>query len=125
MSEKITVLVVEPEKAPYIKEINSGLKSLQQEVGGDIQAIYPFPEPVAIVCCETGKLDGFPLNRALRDDDGTIYDIIAGTFLMVGLDDEDFTSLSPALVQRFTQHFCKPEAFLRINSSIIVLPMEE
>lgn len=41
MSKKITVLAVEPEKAPYVKEIDPGLESLQQEVGGDIQAIYP------------------------------------------------------------------------------------
>lgn len=39
MSKKITVLAVEPEKAPYVKEIDPGLESLQQEVGGDIQAI--------------------------------------------------------------------------------------
>lgn len=125
MSEKITVLVVEPEKAPYAKEIDSGLKFLQREVGGDIQAVYPFPEPVAIVCNESGKLDGLSLNRALREEDGKAYDIIAGIFLVVGLGDEDFTSLSPELIQRFTRLYQKPEVFLRINSSIVVLPMEE
>ncbi len=125
MSEKFTVLVVEPEKTPYSKEINPGLKSLQREVGGDIQAIYPFPEPVAIVCNESGKLDGLSLNRALRDEDGKAYDIIAGTFLVVGLGDEDFTSLSLKLIQLFTQRFQIPEMFLRVNGSIVVLPMED
>jgi len=125
MSEKITVLVVEPERTPYTKEIDSGLKSLQREVGGDIQAIYPFPELVAIVCNESGKLDGLPLNRALRDEDGKAYDIIAGTFLVVGLGDEDFTSLSLGLIQQFTRLYQRPEVFLRINGSIMVLPMEE
>lgn len=124
MSEKITVLVVEPEKAPYIKKIDPGLKSLQQKVGGDIQAIYPFPEPVAIVCNESGKLDGLPLNRALRGEDGKAYDIIAGTFLVVGLGDEDFISLPPELIQKFTRRFQIPEMFLRVNGSIVVLPME-
>ena len=125
MNEQITVLVVEPGKTPYAKEINPGLKSLQKEVGGDIQAIYPFPEPVAIVCNETAKLDGLPLNRALRDDVGEIYDIIAGTFLVVGLTKEDFGSLSPTLIQQFTRHFREPELFLRINGNILVMPMEE
>lgn len=46
----ITVLVVEPDKKPYVKEIPSSLESLQHEVGGDIEAVYPFEEPVAIVC---------------------------------------------------------------------------
>lgn len=41
-SEKINVLVVEPEKKPYMKEISSELSSLQHEVGGYIQAVYPY-----------------------------------------------------------------------------------
>ena len=32
-----------------------------------------------------GKLMGLPLNRALFDDDGHIYDIVSGNFLIVGL----------------------------------------
>lgn len=55
----ITVLVVEPGKTPYVKEIDSGLVSLQSEVGGWIEAVYPFEDPVAIVCNEEGKLEGF------------------------------------------------------------------
>lgn len=47
---KIKVLVVEPNRAPYEKEIEDGLESLQKEVGGYIQAIYPFEEPVAVIC---------------------------------------------------------------------------
>ena len=54
----ITVLVVEPGKEPYAKEIDSGLESLQHEIGGYIQAVYPFEEPVAIVCNEEAKLEG-------------------------------------------------------------------
>ena len=64
---KIKVLVVEPMKAPYEKEIDDGLRSLQTEVGGSIQAVYPFEEEVALVMNEEGKLEGLPLNRALRD----------------------------------------------------------
>ena len=40
-SEKMTVLVVEPMKEPYVKEIDPDLHSLQAEVGGDIGATYP------------------------------------------------------------------------------------
>lgn len=124
MNNAITVLVVEPGKEPCIKTIDPGLTSLQKEVGGYIQAVYPFPEPVAIVCNETAKLDGLALNRALRDDAGEIYDIIAGTFLVVGLAEEDFSSLPPDLIQQFIQHFRKPEVFIRINGNIVVIPME-
>ena len=125
MDETITVLVVEPGKRPYTKKIEPGLKSLQREVGGHIEAVYPFPEPVAIVCRETGKLDGCPLNRALRDEDGAIYDIIAGTFLVVGLTEEDFGSLSPELLQAFSQRFQNPETFAMVNGELLAFPLED
>ena len=125
MSETITALVVEPGKRPYTKKIQPGLKSLQREVGGYIEAVYPFPEPVAIVCRETGKLDGCPLNRALRDEAGAIYDVIAGTFLVVGLTEEDFGSLSPELLQAFTQRFQKLEAFAMVNGELLAFPLED
>ena len=35
----MNVLVVEPYKEPYEKEIDPGLESLQHEVGGDIEAV--------------------------------------------------------------------------------------
>ena len=72
----IAVLIVEPGKEPYVKEIDSGLESLQHEVGGYIEAIYPYEDPVALVCNEEGKLEGLPLNRALRDEDGDIYSFL-------------------------------------------------
>ena len=72
----IAVLIVEPGKEPYVKEIDSDLKSLQHEVGGCIEAIYPYEDPVALVCNEEGKLEGLPLNRALRDEDGDIYSFL-------------------------------------------------
>ena len=125
MDETITVLVVEPGKRPYTKKIEPGLKSLQREVGGHIEAVYPFPEPVAIVCRETGILDGCPLNRALRDETGTIYDIIAGTFLVVGLTEEDFGSLSPELLQAFSQRFQNPETFAMMNGELLAYPLED
>ncbi len=125
MTETITVLVVEPGKRPYTKKIQPGLTSLQRELGGHIEAVYPFPEPVAIVCRETGKLDGCPLNRALRDEAGAIYDIIAGTFLVLGLTEEDFGSLSPELVQAFTQQFQNPETFAMVNGELLAFPLED
>lgn len=42
----MNILVVEPGKHPYAKEISGELGSLQQTVGGYIQAIYPAPFPV-------------------------------------------------------------------------------
>ena len=122
--EKMTVLVVEPMKEPYVKEIDPGLHALQAEVGGDIGATYPFSDPVALVCNDEGTLIGLDLNRGLRDENGEIYDIMAGTFLVVGLGEEDFTSLSPELAQKYTEHFRQPEQFISLGGQIIAVPVE-
>ena len=124
-NEKISVLVVEPEKKPYAKEISSGLSSLQHEVGGYIQAVYPYEEPVAIICDEEAKLKGSELNRVLRDEDGQIYDVVAGTFLIVGLGEEDFSSLTPEHMKQFKEKFDTPEMFMKMNGKLIVIPMED
>ena len=121
---KITVLVVEPNKKPYVKEIENTIKSLQREVGGYIQAVYPWKEPVALICDEESKLKNKVFNRALRDEDGKIYDYISGTFLITGLGEEDFASLSSDLIQHFTEMFATPETLLNLNGSLIVVQSE-
>ena len=89
------VLMVEPGKVPYETEIEGGLESLQEAVGGSIQAVYPYDDPVALICNEEGKLMGLPLNRSLTDENGEIYDIIAGNFILTGLSEDNFGDLSP------------------------------
>ena len=123
--EKMTVLVIEPEKKPYVKDISSGLASLQKEVGGFIEAVYPFEEPVAIICDEEAKLKGSQLNRTLRDDEGHIYDVVAGTFLVVGLGEENFTSLHPDLIKKFSDFYHTPEMFIRMDGKVVVMPLRE
>lgn len=102
---KIKVLIVEPGKAPYAAEIYSELECLQEVVGGLIQAIYPYEDPVAIICNDEGKLMGLPWNRPLFDEEGYIYDIIVGTFLVVGLTEDDFGSLSDKMIEKYSKIF--------------------
>ena len=122
--EKLTVLVVEPMKEPYVKEIDPGLHALQAEVGGDIAASYPFDDSVGLVLNDEGKLIGLDLNRSLRDEHGEIYDIVAGTFLVVGLGPESFASLPPDMIQKYTEQFKRPELFASINGQIVSVPVE-
>ena len=119
------ILVVEPRKRPYVQEIDGSLESMQKLVGGTIQAVYPFPEDaVALICNDEGKLLGLPLNRALRDGDGDIYDIVAGKFFICGLGDENFASLPKELQQKYEEKFRQPEAFLKMGSKIMAIPTE-
>lgn len=122
--EKLTVLVVEPMKEPYVKEIDPGLHALQAEVGGDIAASYPFDDPVGLVLNDEGKLIGLDLNRSLRDEHGEIYDIVAGTFLVVGLGPESFASLPPDMIQKYAEQFKRPELFASVNGQIVSVPVE-
>ena len=123
------VLMVEPGKSPYGTEIEGGLESLQAAVGGDIQAAYPYEDPVALICNDEGKLLGMPLNRALYDDGGHMYDIVAGNFLIVGLGEENFTDLPADLMEKFGEQFKYPERFFRLAGEIVAvkqpLPSEE
>ena len=86
----MNVLMVEPGKVPYEKDIGDGLKAMQDAVGGYIQAVYPYEDPVALVCNEEGKIEGLPLNRALKTEEGEIYDIISGNFFICGIGEENF-----------------------------------
>ncbi len=119
------VLLVKPGMYPQAVQIGSELKDLQKAVGGDIEAVYPFNEEVALVVNDEGKINGSELNRALRDDNGQIYDIIAGDFLVVGLGEEDFASLSPELMKQFEKEFHQPEMFVRMGRSVMALPLPD
>lgn len=123
--ETMTVLLVEPEKYPRPVEIGTGLEDLQNAVGGNIEVVYPYDEPVGLIMNEEGKLDGLPLNRALRDDEGKIYDVIAGSFLVVGLTEDDFGSLTPEQMAAFEDKFHSPEVFVRMGRGIMAIPVEE
>ena len=123
--EKLDVLLVKPGMYPQQVQIASGLAALQQAVEGDIETAYYFEEPVAVIVNDEGKLNGSELNRAIWDQDGNIVDIIAGNFLVVGLGEEDFCSLSPELMQKFEEKFHQPEMFVRMGKSIMALPIPD
>lgn len=113
--DRITVLVVEPGKEPYTKTICRGLKPLQNEVAGHIEVIYPFDDPTAIILNNDGKYQGLARNRGLYDGKGELCDVIAGTFLVVGVKGEDFVSLSEALTVKYIEKYKIPE---QANSNV-------
>ena len=109
------ILVIEPMKEPYVKEIDGKLETMQSIVGGLIQAIYPFDHPeIALICNEEGKLNRLPLNRALFDKDGNIVDIIAGTFFLCSApsDSENFESLTVEQIEKYQKRFEALEVYI-------------
>ena len=94
------------------------LRTLQQLVGGDMQAVYPWSkDDVALICNDSGKVDGLPLNRSLED-----YDIIAGNFFICGFSGEKFCSLTDEQVRHYEKLFRDPELFLQ--TPIGIMPMK-
>lgn len=122
-SEMMQCLLVCPGEAPKRLEMPNDYEHISKEVRGYIEVVYPFEDPVALVCNEEGKLDGLPLNRALRDEGGKVYDIIAGRFLVVGLSDDEFASLSPELMDKYEKVFETPECFMKMGKTIVPIPL--
>lgn len=118
------VVVVEAKKKPEVREIGDSLESMQKIVGGLIEAVYPFDEPVALIANEEGKLLNLPLNRALRDDEGNVYDIISGTFFVCATppDSDHFAGLTDQQVKMYMKRFSMPEMFLSVGGDLFVLP---
>ena len=111
--EKIKMLEIAPMKAPRMIEVEHTLENLQELVGGTIQAVYPWVDPVALLCDDDGKLKGYPPNRVLTDENGEPYDVVVGTFYICGLTAEDFGSISDELAEKFTERFRCPEMVMR------------
>lgn len=113
-------LKIEPGKAPERIDIDNTLEALQNAVGGYIEVIYPDERrPVGLICNEEGKCRGLELNRALYQN-GKPYDIIAGTFLVVGLSAEDFTDLREEDAAYFEKMFHTPEKFGHFAGRLII-----
>lgn len=124
--DKMNVLLVEPGEYPKQIEIGTHYKDWQAVIGGPVEATYPFEDDeVGILLNEEGKLTGQQLNRAMRKEDGEVYDIYAGPFLVVGLTEEDFGSLSPELMQKYEDYFHQPEMFVRMGKGLMVLPIPD
>ena len=119
----MTIVLCEPGKIARIEEIEEGLDSYQKIVGGLIQAVYPYDDPVAVICNDEGKLLGLPMNRGLKRG-GKLYDILCGTFFVCGLGEEDFCGLSDELAEKYLKVFFYPERFLR-NVMVTHLPEDE
>lgn len=124
-TEDITVLSVKPFREPCVITIPNKLRTLQDQIGGMIEAVYPFEDPVAILLNDEGKLNGSMPNRGLYDSSGNLYDVIAGTFLIVGLSGDQFCSLSEELSAKYMEKYKIPERMALINGRIRMLPVTD
>lgn len=51
--------------------------------------------------------------------------MVAGSFLVVGLTDENFGSLTPDQMKTFEEKFHSPEVFVRMGRGIMAVPLPD
>ena len=124
LANTMEVMMVVPGKRPYTATIGKDLDSMQRAVGGNIEAVYFFDDPVAIICNEEGKLQGMRPNRSLKDERHNVLDVIAGPFFMCGITDDDFCSMSKELQEKYEGVFHDPETFIRLGEKLIAIPTD-
>ena len=121
--DKIRVLMVEPGKKAYEKVIGNTLDDMYAALDCDcIQAVYPFENvPVAVVCDDEGKLKQSRPNRAIRDSEGRVADIICGKFFVCGCSEQNFKSLPDDMMQKYKKQFLLPERFMCFNGEYLAV----
>ena len=115
------ILALEPHRKPQIVEIDGSLKSMQETVKGPIEAIYPFDDPVALVCEEEALYH--PEQKWNRPIKG--YGVIKGTFFLCGLGEDDFTDLPQELTEKYTEFFRQAYDFVLVGNILMPIPLGE
>lgn len=106
--EKLTVLIVEPEKLPRKVEMEVSYEALRELVGGDIEMVG-LDRDTFLYCNAEGKLLGLPGNRKL--DNG---DIVAGTFILLRDDGTGIeASLTDKQIEKYMARFIKTEQYTK------------
>ena len=122
--KNIMAVLCEPGKQARIVALENSLKAFQNCVGGPIEVTCPYELSAAVVCNAFGKVLGLPVNRALRDNNRNVQDIMAGTFLVVGLDENGgFESLSSVLLEKYRRVFQYPEQAVFVEDKILMIPV--
>ena len=110
MNEKIIVLLVEPQKAPCLIEIENSSEALYQLLEGELDEYTPFEDDVAIVCSVCGKQKNQRLNRTIYSDEKDFQDVIFGTFLVcyAPIESEKYLSFPDGLAKKYADKFKNP-----------------
>ena len=106
---KTTVLIVEPNKKPYIKAIGVDEGSIYCVLEGPAEGRTLYGTGAEIVFNRFGKTLGLPACRALLNSKGEADDVIAGTFIITGVNEYgEYISLNKEQIEIFSNLFDNP-----------------
>ena len=114
--EKIKVVLLQPGKIAKVTEIDSTYEAMKEIVGGGID-VYQLDSRV-VIHNRDGKNDGLDYCRAMRDEDGRVVDIIAGTCFVCGTNGDEFISLTEEEAAETKKEFKLPERFYSVGDEI-------
>ena len=98
------VVYVEPNKPPYVAEVEDTLEGKQKAVQGYIEPVYIENDGTCLIGNEEAKLIGMEGNRGIGPSS-----IIAGPFFVCGTTEEDFRGLTDEEVTKYMDRFKDPE----------------
>lgn len=97
------IIVVRYNENPVLRNVPHSLTIFQQIVGGRIEVVEPFPENVVLVCDESGRNNGKPINRVIDDSMD-----ICGDFFLCGHNGEGLSDFPEDLVEWYMARFKLP-----------------
>ncbi len=96
--EKVKILIVEPIRDPYIKEINNTLEEKQKLVGGLIE-ITELENDIDLIYNEESKILNLEMNRIIKND------VVCGSFIVVGQRNGEHISLTENQIKKYKAYF--------------------
>lgn len=104
--QEIKCIIKDPGEQPIVANIPNTLEALQKAVGGFIETVDR-SDTLALLCNEEGLLMGLPYNH-------TIFEMpIVGPIVAVGVDGEEFVSLTSNQIQSLRRLLSEPKSDLR------------
>ena len=93
----------------YFGEIDNTLKAKQDYVGYNqphsLIQVIGLTDSIDVIMNDEGKLKGYPVNRAILDEDGQVLDFIVGNCLCVRHNDEgEFISIKESDKELIEKH---------------------
>lgn len=108
MSNKIRVIIVEPNKEPLTVKIKNTLEEKQKIVGGLIE-FYELEHNVDLIYNEESKILNLDFNRIIKND------VVCGTFIITGQKNGYSISLSRKQIQKYKKEFALKKHKLAID----------
>lgn len=97
------ILLIRSHENPVLRNVPHDLYVFQTLVNGRIEVVEPFEDNVILVCDESGRNKGKPVNRVIND-----HMDICGDFLLCGHDGEGLTDFPKELIEKYCSRFALP-----------------